>query len=320
MADVQNSHALIESDTSAHTSAGKRRLLSLALLLAAFVGFPVVIIIDKRVFAEPLPVPSKTEANTIEQDMRGVDFSKFSHASSRHASLACTSCHTRAQNNSPVPTNPQGTSALPGHKSCTDCHLAQFVTPNIPMCAICHTDLNSQRPPVKNFPNLRSFNVKFDHQQHMTGEARPDNGCAACHSPARRGVALSIPAGLNAHTQCYTCHTPGAQSGGRDIASCGVCHDQGRYSRTSTNARAYNVGFRHSDHGPRQRLNCADCHNIRGGLPQSRQVSSPRTAFHTTNVRAQSCMTCHNGRRAFGDEDFGDCRRCHKGSTFRIGT
>jgi hypothetical protein len=38
--------------------------------------------------------------------------------------------------------------------------------------------------------------MKFDHAQHMTGNARPKNGCASCHSGTlRRGAALSIPAG-----------------------------------------------------------------------------------------------------------------------------
>jgi hypothetical protein len=29
-------------------------------------------------------------------------------------------------------------------------------------------------------------------------------------------------------------------------------------------------------------------------------------------------MTCHNNRRAFGGDDFADCKRCHTGQTFRF--
>jgi c(7)-type cytochrome triheme protein len=201
--------------------------------------------------------------------------------------------------------------------------LAQFVTPNIPLCNICHTDLSAAGAPLKNFPEnfKESFNVKFDHAEHMRGEARPQQGCAFCHDrPLRRGVALSIPATLSAHGNCYTCHTPESRSSaGRDIGSCGACHEQAPYARTSTNAVAFRLSFSHADHGARQRLGCADCHSIIAGLAQSRQVSAPRTVEHFATGRAMSCLTCHNGKRAFGgDLAFLDCKRCHKGPTFRM--
>jgi c(7)-type cytochrome triheme protein len=172
---------------------------------------------------------------------------------------------------------------------------------------------------VKAFPRLRSFNVKFDHAQHSSGAARPNAGCASCHTPIRRSSALSIPAGIPAHTNCYSCHTPGATSGGRNISSCAACHSLGGYSRTPTTTRGYRVGFSHADHGSRQGLRCDQCHNLRAGLPQSRQVTSPVPSQHFASTRAQSCMTCHNNRRTFGGEDFADCKRCHKQpNTFRF--
>jgi hypothetical protein len=27
-------------------------------------------------------------------------------------------------------------------------------------------------------------------------------------------------------------------------------------------------------------------------------------------------MTCHNGKRAFGGDDFSSCKRCHQGAHF----
>ena len=231
--------------------------------------------------------------------------------SQRHASLACSACHQRTDNSARP--------GFPGHRECTGCHLTQFTTPNVPMCSICHTDVNGNNPPLKAFPSnfKESFNMKFDHAQHMTGAARPKNGCASCHSSSlRRGVALSIPGGLSAHNGCYTCHTPNAQSNGRDIASCSVCHDQKPYARTSTNATAFNVAFSHAQHAGRQRLSCADCHNYTAGLPQSRQVRSPRALEHFPAGNS-TCVTCHNGKRSFGgDLDFKDCRRCHTGRHF----
>lgn len=244
-----------------------------------------------------------------------LDYSHFKHTSQRHASLACNACHQRSDNSA--------TPRFPGHKACTGCHLAQFVTPNVPMCVICHTDVNSSNPPLKSFPKKfnESFNVKFDHAQHMTGAARPPSGCSACHSRiGGRAAALGIPGGIAAHNQCYTCHTPSSKSrSGREIASCGVCHDQRPYSRTTTNARAFRFAFSHAKHGTAQKLVCADCHLPSAGAPQSRQVSSPAATEHFPSGRGQTCLTCHNGRRSFGgDLAFKVCRRCHTSASFKM--
>jgi len=243
-----------------------------------------------------------------------MDYSKFLHTSQRHSSLACTSCHERTDNSA--------TPRFPGHKACTDCHRGQFTTPAIPMCLICHSDTKSGNPPLKNFPasfNER-FNVKFDHAQHMKGEARPQQGCNGCHTPANRRVAFSIPANLAAHNGCYSCHTPSSKSSaGREIASCGVCHDQKPYRPTPVNARSYRYAFSHEDHGPRERLACTECHRLTAGAPQTRQVSSPAPAEHFVATRGMTCLTCHNGKRSFGgDLAFKDCRRCHNGPTFKM--
>ena len=243
------------------------------------------------------------------------DYSKFLHTSSKHTSIACTSCHRRTDNS----VRP----SFPGHKACTGCHLTQFTTANVPMCSICHENVNGNDPPRKSFPDRfkENFNLSFDHAQHLAGNARPKNGCVACHnSPLRRGAALSIPTGLTAHAGCYTCHTPEATANGRDLASCGVCHAAKAYTRTSTDSPAYRIAFSHAQHGAPQRLNCSDCHNYTAGMPQRRQVSSPRPQEHFP-AGNNSCATCHNGRRAFGgDLDFKNCGRCHKGQSFRLGT
>ena len=246
-----------------------------------------------------------------------LDYSTFKHNSQKHASLSCNSCHERGGDNSATP-------RFPGHKACTGCHVGQFVTPAVPMCVICHTEVSSSNPPLKSFPAKfnESFNVKFDHAQHNSGSARPQSGCAACHTRlgGRSAAALSIPASLSAHNQCYTCHTPNSRSSsGREIASCDVCHEQRGFSRTSTNARAFRFAFSHAKHGPGQRLGCADCHNLSAGAQQSRQVSSPAASEHFVTTRGSTCLTCHNGKRSFGgDLSFKDCKRCHTTATFRM--
>jgi c(7)-type cytochrome triheme protein len=250
------------------------------------------------------------------------DYSKFSHSSPKeHADLTgrsnCAGCHRRSGSS----VEPK----FPVHKDCTGCHLVQFTnaaSSDNPICTICHAKegLNSSNPQTKPFSRLRSFTAEFDHAQHLRGieSARPGEGCIACHTPALRGVATTIPARLGAHQTCYQCHSPGKQA--TNSSSCGSCHKLGRYSPTMMTARSYRLGFSHADHGPRERLTCESCHNVMGrGLPQARQVTSISPLLHHSNPRARSCLTCHNGQRAFGDarREFSDCKRCHKGSRFK---
>lgn len=296
---ITSLRVLCDLCVSAVNSRARQETLVLALIAGVVLTFFVA-----RNLAVAAPL---TQGNDL-------DYSKFLHSSQRHASVACANCHHRSDNSARP--------SFPGHKDCTGCHLSQFTTPNVPMCSICHVNVNGNNPPLRAFPDRfkESFNLKFDHAQHLTGAARPKSGCSSCHgSPLRRGVGLSIPNGLSAHNQCYECHTPNAQSKGRDIAGCSVCHDQKTYARTPTDAAAFRFAFSHAQHSARQRLGCNDCHNYTAGLPQRRQVSSPRAQEHFP-AGNNTCATCHNGRRAFGgDLDFQNCRRCHTGSTFRIG-
>ena len=233
----------------------------------------------------------------------GLDYAKFLHSSRNHSRLPCLLCHRR-EGNSAVPKLPGAS----GHLPCAGCHAQQFANADSPICTICHTGPKSKS--VKSFPRLKSFRMKFDHARHL------DMGgvtCATCHRSARGGVALSIPSGFNAHNGCYSCHTPRAQSGGRDISSCGTCHQLGRYSRTPQSAPAFRVGFNHAKH---QKITCNECHQVRANMPQRRQVTAPEPLNHHASGRTMSCMSCHEGKRAFGGDDFTACKRCHTGKAW----
>jgi len=249
---------------------------------------------------DPTPLLDK---GTAEPQDQNIDFSKFYHNNTNHARLPCLLCHRR-----------EGTAAKPalpgagGHLPCTGCHAKEFANSSSPVCTICHT--NSQSGALKPFPALKSFNVKFDHSIHARGVKV---SCSNCHRPLRAGVAMTIPAGLNAHTTCYQCHAPQAQANGRDISSCGTCHQPGGYARTPTMAAAFKVGFSHAKHGAKQKLNCNECHNIRAGVLQRKQVTAPLALNHHAPAGATSCATCHTGKRAFGGDDFSACTRCHQG-------
>ncbi|HVF67216.1 MAG TPA: cytochrome c3 family protein [Pyrinomonadaceae bacterium] len=297
----------MDADSHKGREAGARgagRVVSLALVVASLALFAVSVVPGLNATASPPPA-----VLNFKPPAQGAQ--DFSHATPRHASLACDSCHRRTDNSA----RPR----WPGHKDCTDCHAPEFFTSGSPLCLNCHTDVTSRQPPLKDFPAIQSFNARFDHAAHSQGAARPEQGCASCHLPARRGVALSILAGAGAHDNCYRCHTPGSTaSSGRDISSCATCHAPGRMARTPTNSRAYAVSFSHATHGPRQSLRCDSCHTVRAGAGQGRQVASPQPTQHFGSGRARTCTTCHDNRRAFGGDDFADCKRCHKGQTFKF--
>jgi len=246
--------------------------------------------------SEPLPEP------------QSADYSKFRHDNANHARLPCLLCHRR-ETNSPRPTLPGSN----GHMPCAGCHAQQFAESAGPMCAICHTYDQPSR--LRAFPRLSSFNMKFDHARH-TRMAGAD--CATCHRPSGAGVAMTIPSGFNAHGTCFQCHTARATSGDRDISSCGVCHQPGRHTRMSVNAASFRVGFSHAKHNQSKGLTCNECHRVRAGAARRNQVSSPQALNHHASAGALSCMSCHNGKRAFGGDDFSVCKRCHTKATWHF--
>lgn len=235
------------------------------------------------------------------------NYSQFRHDNTQHARLPCLLCHKR-EDNSARPTLP----GKAGHAPCVGCHAQQFSDANHPICAICHT--NTQSGNLKSFPPLRSFNVKFDHAGHLSVGAT----CATCHRSRRDGVSLSIPTGLQAHTTCFTCHTPQAKSDGKNLSSCSTCHALGHFVRSSERPAAFRMNFSHTKHDSGEGLKCVDCHRFRPGAATGREVISPVALNHRAPARVTSCATCHNGKRAFGGDDFSVCTRCHSGSKWQF--
>lgn len=226
--------------------------------------------------------------------------SKFQHSNPMHSRMPCLLCHVRTEGS----TKPK----LPGHTTCAACHQQEFAGNTSQMCTICHTDTG-----VKPFPPLRTFNIKFDHNRHTR-----QTNCATCHKPSRRGVALSVPSGANAHVTCFQCHGPRTEVAGRNIGSCSECHQPGRPVKINEWARAFTVNFSHQTHTRQGKMNCSACHSVRSGAGRGKQVSSPAITMHFAQAGSVSCGGCHNDKRAFGADDFTNCKRCHVGRTFKF--
>lgn len=279
----------------------RTKTIQLALICAVVFAVVGYVLQQRATTASPI----QTNQQAQNQPPEGLDYSKFLHNSRNHARLPCLLCHRR-ESNSPRP-------QLPGksdHAPCAGCHAQQLSNSDSPICTICHTDVKSGA--MKSFPRLKSFSMKFDHSRHINMEGV---NCDTCHRPTRGGVGLSIPAGFNAHQTCYRCHTPRAQAQGRDISSCRTCHQLGSYRRTPEFAQAFRVGFNHAKH---QKITCVDCHQVRAGMAQGRQVASPAPLNHHAKAGTESCMSCHDGKRAFGGDDFSVCKRCHTGTKWQF--
>ena len=281
-----------------------RGLSGIVVLLAVLLGFALAVVTSMSRAASVATEPPSAPQSQMQMP-EGLDYSKFQHGTPNHSRLPCLLCHRR-DTNAPVPRRPGSSDHLP----CAGCHAQQFSSSDNPICTICHTDVKTGA--LKPFPRLTSFRMKFDHSLHVK---MGSVNCSTCHRPIRPGIAMAIPTGFNAHSTCYRCHTNRAQSDGRDISSCGTCHQLGGYSRTPTLAPAFRVGFNHTKH---ERLTCKECHQVRAGMPQRSQVTAPEPLNHHASGRGQSCMTCHNGKRAFGGDDFSVCKRCHTGSAWRF--
>lgn len=290
-----------EINISPRSEAGSRLVrFRSVLILLVICGFSALQFVASEDFPDPAIANAEEHSLVVTEAMPPVaNPARFQHSTQQHSRMPCLVCHVRSDNRS--------TPKMPGHVPCSSCHVQEFSGNTSPMCTICHTATG-----LKPFPGLKTFNAVFDHGQHLR-----ETNCATCHKPAARGVALSIPARISAHTTCFQCHSPGKTVGGRNIDSCSTCHKPGRLVRTSQNAPAFSKNFSHAEHRVKG-MNCSECHTVLARMPRGRQVTSPTASMHFARPNTSSCATCHNGRRAFGGDNFGDCRKCHEGRTFRF--
>ena len=287
------------------TAANLKNGIKAVLLLAAVTAFAASCI--QQAARTEVPLTASETPEPLAERVSSKTFQAFSHKIAEHKQFDCASCHGREGKSLKLD--------FAGHESCIGCHLNQFTDRTLMegtkvMCSICHNDLQADPPTMKTFPVkfIEGFNMKFDHASHDNGRGRPPEGCSSCHESS--GPGKTIPIGFQAHSTCYTCHTPESK-----IGSCSVCHTLAPYNRTLQSEYSFKAIFRHGDHTARQGVNCSECHNVIAGAPQSRQVSNIAILQHRTSP-GNNCLQCHNGRRAFTGNnpfDVASCTRCHKG-------
>ena len=277
-----------------------KNLLKALLVFGAITVFAASCI--QQAEKTPVPITSSETPDPVPVRASTKTFEAFSHKIPEHEQFACSSCHQREGRSLKM--------EYAGHESCIGCHLNQFTDSDQVMCAICHKDTKLVPPTMNTFPVkfIEGFNMKFDHAAHDSGKGRPPEGCSSCHESS--GPGKTIPAGFQAHTNCYACHTAESK-----IGSCTVCHQLAPYNRTLQSQYGFKAIFRHGDHTARQGVSCDECHSV---VAQSRQVTNISILEHRTSP-GNNCLQCHNGNRAFTGNnplDVGSCTRCHTGSGF----
>jgi c(7)-type cytochrome triheme protein len=281
-----------------------KQLVKTLLVFGALTAFAVSC--SQRAGKTPVTITTSEPTDPISARVSTKNFDTFSHKTPEHTQFACNTCHQREGRSLKI--------GLSGHESCIGCHMNQFTNRDDQakvFCGICHSNTKSDSPGVKIFPAnfVEGFNMRFDHAAHMQGNGRPAEGCVSCHKPS--GPGQSIPAGITAHNNCYTCHTPESK-----IGSCNVCHQLSPYKRTLQSQYNFKAIFRHGDHN--RGISCNECHSVVAGVPNSRQVTNISFLEHRTTP-GNNCLQCHDGKRAFDGNskfEYSSCSKCHKGAGF----
>lgn len=144
---------------------------------------------------------------------RRIDYSKFSHRTTKHQA-ACNTCHKiPTQNWQRVSGYPDITD-YPGHNTCVSCHRAQFFRGAKPViCSICHTKVSPRDDARMEFRNPATqvqFEIEFPHDRHQDVIAslqKPGTreGFAFAH------VSFRFEADDNktqTYNNCEICHSP----------------------------------------------------------------------------------------------------------------
>jgi hypothetical protein len=267
----------------------KRRTLTLALLLTAFLAGVVCVRVSPSAAAEPQRRRGTTRRRAPARTQRPrVDYSRFTHATPAHRKDSCDSCHKSptdnwAQVRDPAAAFPDITD-YPDHDSCLSCHRQQFFRGARPaICSVCHTVVSPRSGARFPFANpadafarsekgrarVSEFAVNFPHDLHQDVMAR---------APSRVGSDVRFVRAAFAQAQAQ----PPKPN------SCSVCH------------MTYTAQPKPSPAPPD-----ADA-GAGAGVP-----TLPAGLLKTTPTGHESCFQCHwqdGGEKPLSS----DCAGCHK--------
>lgn len=267
-----------------------------------------------------------------------IDYSKFSHATSKHQQ-ACNTCHRMPTRNWQKARGYPDVADYPDHDACVGCHRAQFFRgPRPPICAVCHSTVSPRdeaRFEFRNPTRQPQFAIEFPHDKHqdvialLQPFAKPTSGlgfrfvqasfktlssetnektynnCAICHVQ-RSGLP---PAPASGWTDGFTPDGLTFKSVPRDHGACFNCHWKAEQPISE---------------------NCAGCH--KPATPQLADMVVKRISMKFRHegggerkTHVAECTTCHiNITRAATlrglrpDVPITSCTECHNREGLRL--
>jgi hypothetical protein len=261
---------------------------------------------------------------------RSIDYSKFSHATSKHQ-LVCNKCHKGPTRNWQRVRGFPDTADYPDHEACVSCHRAQFFRgARPPICTVCHTKVSPRddaRVAFRKSERQRQFAIEFPHDKHQDVIAlfrlRNQDG------PSVRFIRASLTylTDEKAYNNCTICHLTSVSAPVSPAAGWvdNFVADAATFKTSPTNhAACFNCHWRSQE--PINN-NCAGCHKL-AAKPFEADYSPTRVSMKFRHQREQhiaECTTCHiNITKAASlrglkpDVPITSCTECHNKDGLRL--
>jgi len=308
----------------------KRHPLTSLLALAAFVvlAFP-----GSDLVAQKRKGRRAARPQTVKK--AAVDYSRFSHATSKHRG-ACNTCHQSPTTNWKRVRDFPDVADFPGHNACVSCHRQQFFKGAKPViCSVCHSRVSPRDDARFLFPKPASpaqFLIEFPHDKHQDVIARRFRRPAiAQESLFVRASFSSVAEDKTKHyNNCEICHGPRTTAPVAPAAGWpdSFVPDAATFKDApASHAACFNCHWKAQQPN---KENCGGCHKLpdkpAGNAPLN--VAHPRISVKFRHAREQhvaECTTCHINitkaatlRGLMPDVPMTACTECHNKDGLRL--
>lgn len=307
------------------------------LFIVGFVDFDNTAQAQKRGVRRPA---ARTTASAAK-----IDYSRFSHTTSKHQG-ACNTCHKVPTDNWKKVRDYPDVADYPGHDACVSCHRPQFFRgAKPPICSVCHSKVSPRdeaRFAFRNPAAPRQFLIEFPHDKHQDVIAqlrKSEHLVTTTTTVARAAPAWESRVGLRAWAHARSFATPQTQTNSLRFNNCEICHgprttapkapatgwldafvpDAATFRTAPTgHAACFNCHWKSQ---PPTNDNCAGCHKP-AAAPYFAVAVPERLSLkfrHAREQHVQECTTCHiNITRAATlrglqpDVPITACSECHQ--------
>jgi hypothetical protein len=238
-----------------------------------------------------------------------VDYSNFSHATSKHQG-ACNTCHKVPTDNWKKVRDIPDVADYPGHDACVSCHRPQFFKGANPLiCSVCHSKVSPRddaRFAFRNPKASRQFLIEFPHDKHQDVIARTLRRFATEKRPlflrasfTRANASTASPdEKLEHYNNCEICHGPRTNppvapaTGWLDS----FAPDAATFKAVpASHAACFNCHWKSQQP---TRENCAGCHKLTDKPYRLFAADDVPQRFslkfrHAREQHVQECTTCH---------------------------